>query len=289
VRVTLDVFSGRPNPSWELSNCQARELQARLGDKTQSPVRLTPPKLGFRGLIVTSRTDDVAHRRVPATFRLGAPAPAEAGATAERETAPPRDGETGDTAHWLLQTAVGSLHPNLLAFVSKEMKKPACAGAQAFRMGAAQTPATPPPGVRSSPYNPDYWDDPSVQPFNNCYNFAANFRSDTTAQPGRTSGAHYSEFSCWNVGAAASYDGVGTICQTVSNFVALVIWPGVDFHWYRLQAEGFWAHKMGHGQATNLESGGHVIQGEWTPENCGRGPYTHFCGYRYSPIDIHVI
>jgi hypothetical protein len=56
MRVTLDVFSGRPNPSWELSSWHVRELQARVGDKTLSPVRMTQPKLGFRGLSMKQTT-----------------------------------------------------------------------------------------------------------------------------------------------------------------------------------------------------------------------------------------
>jgi hypothetical protein len=248
---------------------------------------MTSPKLGFRGLIVASTHDD-AQSGLPAVFRLGAPKSAEAGLLAERETASSEDQEAHDAARWLLETAGGSVHPNLLAYAAEEMMKPEHAEAE-LRAGAVTVPITPPPGVRSSSYNPEYWNDSRVQPFNNCYNFATNFRSDTTAQPGRISGAHYTEFSCWNVGMAASYDGVGTICQAVSNLVALVIWPGVDFHWYRLQADGFWAHKIGHGSATNLDSGGNVIEGERTPENCGRGPYTLFCGYRFSPVGIHVV
>ena len=249
MRVTLDVFSGRPNPSWELSSWDIRVLQARVADKALSPAPITHPTLGFRGLVVSLQTDDIDRRLLPATFRLGSPASAVS--AAEIEAATPVDGEMRDTAQWLLRTATGSLHPSLLAYASAEMQKPLRATAQTNLMGAAQARVTLPSGVQPSPYNPGYWDDPSVQPFNNCYNFATNFRSDTTAQPGRISGTHYSEFSCWNVGTAASYDGVDENWRAVSNFVALVIWPGVDFHWYRLQAEGFWAHKVGHGQATN--------------------------------------
>lgn len=285
MRVTLDIFSGRPNPSWELSSWQVRELRARVADNALKSARVTHPSLGFRGLIVTSQSDDFAGLRLPAAFRVGAP---DLEPTADREAPPAQKGETHASTLWLLQTAVGSLDPNLLAFASGEMRKFSPTKVQASRMSALQGTVAVPPGVRSSPYNPDYWDELSVQPYNNCYNFATNFRSDTTAQPGRISGAQYSEISCWNVGTAASWDGVGTTVQAVSNLVALVIWPGVDFHWYRMQAEGFWAHKIGHGPATNMESGGNVIQGELTPANCGRGPYTSFCGYRYSPVGVHV-
>lgn len=286
MRVTLDVFSGRPNPSWDLSSWHARELQARLSEKRVPPVHLERPMLGFRGLIVTAQHDEAGRRGLPVTFRLGAPVSAQTTAGAMTASAEP---ETRPVAQWLLRSAAPWVHPLLLAYAATQLQArsslgPASAPEAALRAGPKITAC-----LQSSPYNPEFWDDPGVQPFNNCYNFATNFRSDTTAQPGRLSGAQYSDFSCWNVGMAASFDGVGTACQFPSNFVALVIWPGVDFHWYRLQAEGFWAHKIGHGQVTNLDSGGQVIQGDWTPENCGRGPYTLFCGYRYAPAGMRVM
>jgi hypothetical protein len=41
---------------------------------------------------------------------------------------------------------------------------------------------------RNTAYNPGFWNTPAVQPKNNCYNYAMNWRSDTFAQPGRISG-----------------------------------------------------------------------------------------------------
>jgi hypothetical protein len=63
--------------------------------------------------------------------------------------------------------------------------------------------------------------------------------------------------------------------------VALVVAPGpgfVDFHWYRLQKEGFWGHKPGQTEARNIDQSGAVI---YNPETANRGPYTLFCGYFY--------
>ena len=34
-------------------------------------------------------------------------------------------------------------------------------------------------------------------------------------------------------------------CPRVGHLVALVIWPGVDFHWYRKGLNGRWTHKPG--------------------------------------------
>jgi hypothetical protein len=55
--VTLDVFSGRPNPTWTLTEAQSRELQSRIaGLKTPlSSAPVLPDDLGYRGLHVTTR------------------------------------------------------------------------------------------------------------------------------------------------------------------------------------------------------------------------------------------
>ena len=50
--VELDVFSGRPNPRWELdeqSSQQLRQVEARLTSTRQAPVE--PPGLGYRGFL----------------------------------------------------------------------------------------------------------------------------------------------------------------------------------------------------------------------------------------------
>lgn len=49
VEIELDVFSGRPNPSWTLDDDAAAELLARLGDAPRPP---PPGHLGYRGFLV---------------------------------------------------------------------------------------------------------------------------------------------------------------------------------------------------------------------------------------------
>ena len=50
--VAIDVFSGRPNPTFELNSTEAAGLEARLRDLARS--RREPPegKLGYRGFIL---------------------------------------------------------------------------------------------------------------------------------------------------------------------------------------------------------------------------------------------
>jgi hypothetical protein len=58
--------------------------------------------------------------------------------------------------------------------------------------------------------------------------------------------------------------------------VALVIWPGVDFHWYRKGRNKYWSHKMGGSPASNLDNAGNAIP---DPRTADRGSYTEFCTF----------
>ena len=49
--------------------------------------------------------------------------------------------------------------------------------------------------------------------------------------------------------------------------LALVIWPDVDYHWYRKGPDGMWTHKPGGTQATNLDNSGDLIS---NPETADR-------------------
>ena len=58
--VELDVFSGRPNPRWELDEVRSqelRQLQSRLKPSRQAHVE--PPALGYRGFLYPDVTGRV--------------------------------------------------------------------------------------------------------------------------------------------------------------------------------------------------------------------------------------
>ena len=58
--VELDVFSGRPNPCWELDELgtqELRRLQSRLAATRQASVE--PPGLGYRGFLYSDGTGRV--------------------------------------------------------------------------------------------------------------------------------------------------------------------------------------------------------------------------------------
>jgi len=69
--VELDVFSGRPNPRWELDEPRSqklRQLQGRL--KVSSRAHAEPPGLGYRGFWYSDATGRVrAYRGYVKTAR----------------------------------------------------------------------------------------------------------------------------------------------------------------------------------------------------------------------------
>jgi hypothetical protein len=68
-------------------------------------------------------------------------------------------------------------------------------------------------------------------------------------------------------------------------YVALVIWPGVDYHWYRQDKVGCWSHKPGSTPARNTDNSGKPIT---DPKICDRGPYKNFCTYMITKSSVHI-
>ncbi len=286
MNVTLDIFSGLPNPSWTLSADDASELVSRLAGKTLPAAEAVSECLGFRGYIISASTDDdetAAKAGLPETFRVAAGTLESFIQPPEQELPALASDEAADASQWLLTTAGGHVDDELLDFVKEAISGGGQPSDEAVTAAAAAACV-----IKSTAYNPSFWNAPSVQPYNNCYNYAMNCRSDTFAQPGRISGHPNSVMQCANVAKAADRDGCKATCSGPNKKVALVIWPGRDYHWYRLHSNGFWGHKPGGTAARNTDNRGRVIGGSLNPQNCDRGPYTQFCGYRFSPVGMKV-
>jgi hypothetical protein len=89
-------------------------------------------------------------------------------------------------------------------------------------------------------FNPGFWNAPNVQPYNNCYNYASNWRTNSFAQPGKGCGHQYTAITCPEVTRAALCDGVHRRFDCFPDtekpryLVALVVAPGPgfrDYHW----------------------------------------------------------
>ena len=100
------------------------------------------------------------------------------------------------------------------------------------------------------------------------------------SQPGAAAGAMYTSLTCASVGPAAIADGViarptaNNHCPKEGHLVALVIAPGIDFHWYRKGRNGYWSHKPGSTPVVHVDNGNHLIA---DPRTANRGMYTQFC------------
>lgn len=257
--VTLEVFSGRQNPSWELDDTQIDELKALLAmerNATISKPTNVISRLGYRGFTVESNRESL-----PALLSAGG------GIIEEAREAPSVIDVNKAIERFLLGTGKPYLDPDTFQEVDAKINGPYL----------DFTPLVAPP------YNPGKWNnDPNILAKNNCYNYGCDKITNSIAQPGRGSGSIFSSLQCGDVGLAAKRDGLGPVSAPNGNppanshYVALVMAPSRDFHWYRFDANGRWSHKPGRTPATDRDNSGQVIL---NPEAADRGGYTDFCGY----------
>lgn len=280
LRITVDIFSGRPNPVVELTGRQAKEALERLKPirrrGKQEFGRLPGSTLGYRGLIIEQLERPAGG--LPKVFRY-----ADGDLLGLRLSHRANDEAFED----FLCGSTGPLRRSKLLgkrfcdFLERERDR--------LRRLKSRYPWKPPlwPIRRRCTcaplYEPDWWNDGGQRQWNNnCYNYACNHRTDTFAQPGQAAGAMYTSLTCASVRPAAIADalidkpGAGNRCPAEGHLVALVVAPGWDFHWYRKGRNGFWTHKPGGTQATNQDNSGNSIP---DPRSADRGPYTNFCTF----------
>lgn len=276
LRITIDIFSGRENPVIEFTGKKLNEAIERLSlTRTfrKKELVLPPvPTLGYRGLVVEQVGAPL--KDLPDSFRVAS------GTAFGREAAFTIADETFE------DFVCGSVPKELpIEVFRKEVGR--ARELQGFwdrwRWGEGIVVAPSKDACKCAPvYEPDWWNVSTRQPYNNCYNYASNYLTNTFAQPGRASGSMYQALNCSEVLAGAVADGLlnnpnaDNKCPSEGNLVALVIWPGVDFHWYRKGKDGMWSHKPGGTAVTNLDNSGNTIS---DPRNADRGGYTNFCTF----------
>lgn len=304
LRVEVDIFSGRPNPAWIITDAdETKELLGAIGESRGATAK---PGAGFTGLgyrevRLTLIGDDEPRRKgVTGEFALGSTAATNRKASrdlADRVV----EGMLRHRGARLVQHELTPLSGELQAYVREQL-------AQLFKKAPRRPPRPPKPPssplrttvpdakckkceYEVSQYNPGFWNVPAVQPHNNCYNYARNWRTDTFAQPGRAHGAQTGTMQCPNVTTAAMADGLKKRCDCLPvsewprRLMALVIAPNWDYHWYREQRGGFWGHKPGPTAARNVDSNGALVV---NPETAARGPYTIFCDYFYAGKSVVI-
>jgi hypothetical protein len=278
VKITIDIFSGRPNPSVELSGKEAQDVLERLRPSAplsaDSAEKAATPILGYRGLII-EQTGKESVKDLPQRIRTNGGNVVGRG-LAHRASDP-------DIEDFLFKSSLKSvqgltkLRPRIMQEVEKGR-----AVREALKFKLLPFPIKI--ACLCAPlYEPDWWNDAGQRQFNNnCYNYATNYRSDTFAQPGLAAGAMYTALTCAAVLPAAVKDaledspGANNKCPAEGHLVALVVAPDFDFHWYRKGRNGYWSHKPGGTAVTNQDNSGNLIP---DPRTADRGPYTDFCTF----------
>jgi hypothetical protein len=321
LEVELDIFSGMPNPAWILSEKEEKELIDRI---TAEPTQISPAhtldeqfSLGYRGLIVREiKTDDGIWSKaklasgilLPDEFRVGSK-PARQAPASEwlLQTSTQAHKNSGVTDYLrevvaggvaLIQSSREAVDPATFDVSSvvpsvEGSRFPTMTGDDAHTPGSGDIIAE---GVTwwacGSNYfsaNSAFFNDPAHIGRNNCYCFASNHRADIRyALPGQRGGHPATSITCGGVTAGLYADGWKDGCQPNGLTIVMVIWPNVDYHFYRLVTGGpywWWGHKPGGTPAKYTDDCGNAIyqfNGRgYAPNNCCRGNYTDFCGYFY--------
>ncbi|AVZ71131.1 hypothetical protein SLUN_01560 [Streptomyces lunaelactis] len=305
--ITVDIFSGLNNPSWEIRDpdrtrdcveffVRHRAALADIGSGFTG--------LGFRGVQVHF-TDDIGCAGLPPAFELaggGAQDPYISAELADRllETMPPEPPPEGayeaveaGFSHELremvrgeIQRIVGKTFGDAQSFAAAKAHQDDELAAEVDEQVMTLGRRTAPCPWDSAPFNPEFWNHPAVQPYNNCYNYGVNYRTDTMAKPGRK---HDYEIPATVTGQQVAQglfkDGLrlfGVDCQPPGgNRVILALVTGAfpngfrDFHFYRYHAEGHWSHKQAANMARRTDNSGVLIT---NPYLCDRGIYTEWYG-----------
>jgi hypothetical protein len=277
VAIKLHVYSGREDPIWKLSDRQAADLLPRRENLFERATAARPvyPGLGYRGFTVFN----IPEARVTKQFIV------EATLADDNSSSSFISGEA-DLEEQLLETGTSEISARVRDHVLQSLRD----GPSILRESFTDTPCPPCGGGSAPPYDPGYWNNDQTRlRRNNCYNYANNRATNTFAQPGRGSGQALTSLACGNVRAAAERDGLRTVptiqASIVGWYVALVVWPNEDYHWYRQDDIGCWSHKPGSTEAKNTDHAGRRIT---DPRTCDRGPYTDFCVYMTTDTSVTI-
>jgi hypothetical protein len=307
LEIEIDVFSGNPNPTFQLSAREEQEFVDRLlAEPSQMAPVMDPEQLfglGYRGVIARlAKTDDGPWSRTAppkgSDIPRGIPAPAGA-LPIEFRLGTRQARGYDDAAAWLLELSQNKID------IANEVREVVYQGVTTvptldegpdegeFRVDEDKEAAAPRGATWwacNSPYysaNASYFNKPEYVGRNNCYCFASNHLANVRyALPGRRGGRPSVPPApqCWNVIDGLRADGWIDGCQINTLTIALVIWPDQDYHFYRVVtsgAEWWWGHKPGATPARYTDNSGRALKQPLSPINCDRGPYAHFCGYFY--------
>lgn len=301
-RVTVDLFSGRPNPTWIINDeDHSKRLLSQITEMSDyvSKPGETNLGLGFRGIQLQRLGGDESEHNLPQQFAI---------ATGASEDPPEILEMAVDIISSMERYSKIRFPDHEITPLDAKLQDYMLKRFEEYRLAKFRdwvTVLKPCPlrktvkdpdcmkcEYEESRFNPNFWNaDSQVRTNNNCYNYARNWRTDTFAQPGRASGNWPNPMACGDVAGGATSDGLVPRCQCLPQgewprrLVALVVDPGWDYHWYRKQCGGFWGHKPGQTAARNTDNSGVLIT---NPETCDRGGYTDFCDYFYAGKSVVI-
>ena len=270
LQVQLNVFSGRQNPILELSQSTLNDL-VKLTEGVEFSKSEEIGGLGYRGFSVFSPEGpkDKAFALMESAHAELGKANLVLGAREAEEFLLERFRKEIDK----------DVYDHIREFVARGPES------YLFEKKTKGTGCPPCYGPDAPAYDPGWWNNDQTRLWNNnCYNYANNQATNTFAQPGRGTGQQYTSLTCNGgpgVQPAATRDGLaatGDFSHQLPKgwYVALVIWPNTDYHWYRQDDVGCWSHKPGSTAVRNVDNSGNRIT---DPKTADRGPYTIFCTY----------
>ncbi|KAL9961485.1 hypothetical protein ACROYT_G030432 [Oculina patagonica] len=258
--VTLEVFSGMPDPTWTIESDHPKygEIKNLLRTATTFSPQQAPSKLGYEGFIVQEEKNG------------------------EKLTEKLVVGSETESLQLLL---LGSVPDDKISSDIKSIVR------REIRSGNVSANVTNPAKRHAPWYRPSKWNGVNVTK-NNCYNYASDVKTNTFAQPGRGSGQPFPPvFTADDVKRASEADGCiftparKHMCAPSGprHLAALFVYIGqfgcpwdCDYHWYRLDNNGHWSHKAGQTPATDRDGNGDRIV---DPRKAANGwiPYQFVC------------
>ncbi|CAL9305092.1 hypothetical protein [Streptomyces sp. NPDC003090] len=319
LEVELDIFSGMPNPSWTLTDEEENQVLELLRSNPEqtSPVITEEEKfgLGYRGFLIrVAKGGDTWDRlraglaeRLPDDFEF------RVGSRLVEDDA--------SIARYLLE---GPARRNRL---DDELRETASRGVALVQPpppeGGFDSPPMPPtakgepdtsPEADEEEYlrgytwhrpcpsaylysNADIFNRPDFIRRTNCYAYACNYLyGGRYARPGAWGGKPAFSMTVDAIRGGLYADGWADNCQPKSLTIAAVVWPGYDYHFYRLATGSpywVWGHKQGATAAVHYDNCGypirrtpHYLGTVWQhPANCCRGGYRDWVGWFYQNND----
>jgi len=166
--------------------------------------------------------------------------------------------------------------------------------------------------VKVSLHDKSYNEDTYIRESHNCYSYLLNLKSEAAknlcvkelkyneicrrSQPGYVAGypsLKVKDFNCPEIIKRTLADNKSIKkstfekrCPADSYKGAVVVAPGRDYHYYRLNDEGYWTHKPGYKPSTAYDAKNNLITNpEKASRDYGSLNYRDFCGYICVPRD----